>query len=383
MNEQSVSDFEESARQSLPAIIYDFVAQGSGDERSAQRNLQTFQQWHFLPRVLKDVSGIDQSVAVFDRKINSPVMIGPTGLVGLLRPRGEAMLARAARDANTVLGVSINTTMSMEDIAQANGEGRRWQQVFIYKQRDLTLQHLERAAKAGYESIILPVDCAVTGNKRRDERNGFTIPPRLSARMVFGSAGRMGWLFRALGAQRMTFANLEGWKGLGGASGVLKLGRIMGELIDSSLTWDDLKWLRSNWKGRLIVKGVLHPDDALQAIDCGVDGLVVSNHGGRQLNNAVSPLNVLPSIRAAVNSNVPVFLDSGIRNGEDVLIALCLGATAVFIGRPTLWGLAAHGQEGVARVLELLRRDIAYSMALLGAKSLGELGPELVERIAA
>jgi isopentenyl diphosphate isomerase/L-lactate dehydrogenase-like FMN-dependent dehydrogenase len=307
-------------------------------------------------------------------------MIGPTGLVGLLRPRGEAMLARAAHDAGIVLGVSINTTMSMEDIAQANGDGRRWQQVFIYKQRDLTLQHLERAAAAGYEAIILPVDCAVTGNKRRDERNGFTIPPRLSTRMVFGSAGRLGWMMRALRGPRMTFANLEGWEGLGGAKGVLKLGRIMGELIDPSLTWDALKWLRANWKGRLIVKGVLHPDDARQAIDCGADGLVVSNHGGRQLNNAASPLHVLPNIRAAVSANVPVFLDSGIRNGEDVLIALCLGASAVFIGRPTLWGLSARGQEGAARVLELLRRDIAYSMALLGVTSPGQLGPELVQR---
>jgi isopentenyl diphosphate isomerase/L-lactate dehydrogenase-like FMN-dependent dehydrogenase len=292
------------------------------------------------------------------------------------------MLARAARDAGTVLGVSINTTMSMEDIGRANTDGRRWQQVFIYKQRDLTLQHLERAAAAGYEAIIIPVDCAVTGNKRRDERNGFTIPPRLSARMVFGSAGRLSWLLRRLRAPHVTFANLEGWPGLGGAQGVIKLGGIMGELIDSSLTWESLQWLRANWKGKLIVKGVLHPDDARQAIDCGADGLVVSNHGGRQLNNAVSPLNVLPTIRAAVPSEVPVFLDSGVRNGEDVLIALCLGASAVFVGRPTLWGLSAYGQKGAARVLELLRRDIAYSMALLGARSLSQLGPDLVERSA-
>jgi isopentenyl diphosphate isomerase/L-lactate dehydrogenase-like FMN-dependent dehydrogenase len=380
MNEQSIEDFEATAKKTLPAILYDFVAQGSGDERSARRNVQSFQQWHFVPRVLRDVSGIDQSVTVFGDDISLPVMIGPTGLVGLLRPRGEAMLARAARDARTVLGVSINTTMSMEDIAEANTNGRRWQQVFIYKQRDLTLQHLERAAAAGYEAIILPVDCAVTGNKRRDERNGFSIPPRLSARMVFGSAGRIGWMLRALTAPRMTFANLEGWKGLGNAQGVLKLGRIMGELIDSSLTWENLKWLRANWKGKLIVKGVLHPDDAKLAVDCGADGLVVSNHGGRQLNNAVCPLNVLPKIRAAVKTDVPVFLDSGIRNGEDVLIALCLGASAVFIGRPTLWGLSAHGYEGAARVLELLRKDIAYSMALLGAKSISQLGPDLVER---
>lgn len=381
MHESSIDDFEAVARKSLPPVLYDFVAGGAGDERSVRANRRSFQQWRFVPRVLRDVGDIDQSVSIFGRSINLPVMVGPTGLVGLLRPSGEAMLARAARGAGTVLGVSINTTMSMEDIARANADGRRWQQVFIYKQRDLTLQHLERAAAAGYEAIILPVDCAVTGNKRRDERNGFTIPPRLSAKMVFGSAGRLGWLLRRLRQPHVTFANLEGWEGLGDARGVVKLGGIMKDLIDPSLTWDSLKWLRANWKGRLIVKGVLHPDDARHAADCGADGLIVSNHGGRQLNNALPSLDALPGIRAAVAEHIPVFLDSGIRNGEDVLIALCLGASAVLIGRPTLWGLSARGQEGAERVLELLHRDIAYSMALLGVTSPAQLGPDCLERI--
>jgi isopentenyl diphosphate isomerase/L-lactate dehydrogenase-like FMN-dependent dehydrogenase len=380
MNEVSVEDFEATARKKLPSVLYDFVAGGAGDERSVRNNIQSYQQWRFIPRALRDVSQIDQSVSIFGRNIGFPIMIGPTGLVGLLRPGGEAMLARAAHDAGTVLGVSINTTMSMEDIGKANTDGRRWQQVFIFKPRDLTLKHLERAAAANYEAVILPIDCAVTGNKRRDERNGFTIPPRITMRGVLGSAGRLGWLLRAMQAPQPTFANLEGWSGAGNARGVMKLGHLMGELMDSSLTWDDLSWLRANWKGKLIVKGVLHPDDARQAIDRGADGIIVSNHGGRQLNNALAALDALPDIRAAVKSDIPVFLDSGIRNAEDALIGLCLGATAVLVGRPTLWGVAAHGQEGAARVLELLRRDVAYSMALLGVTSPSQLGPEFLTR---
>ncbi len=379
MNEQSIKDFEITAKKVLPSVLYDFVAQGSGDERSTRRNAESFQHWHFKPRVLRDVSNIKQSVSIFGRDINMPVMLAPTGLIGLLRPRGEALLAKAAHDAGTVLGVSINTTMSMEDIAAANMDARRWQQVFIYKDRDLTLQHLERAKNAGYEAIILPVDCAVTGNKRRDERNGFAIPPRLTTRMLFGSVGRFGWLLNRLRAPHLTFANLEGWQGLQQAQGMVKLGAIMGELMDSSLTWQDLQWLRANWQGKLIVKGVLHPDDASHAVDCGADAIVVSNHGGRQLNNAIVPLSILPAIRTATPSQVPVFLDSGIRNGEDVLIALCLGAQAVFVGRPILWGLAARGYSGASRVLEILRKEMAYSMALLGVTEISQLNPEYLE----
>jgi L-lactate dehydrogenase (cytochrome)/(S)-mandelate dehydrogenase len=302
------------------------------------------------------------------------VLIGPTGLAGLLWPRAEAASARAAVAAGTVYTMSHASTVTIEDLAR-EVSGNLWMQVFMYRDRGLTRAFTERAHASGYRALVLTIDNQVPGWRERDMRNGFTVPLQWRADNLFDMALHPGWLLRMARTPRFTFAN---YTQLAGASDIMSLAARMGSLLDPTLSWKDVEWLRKLWNRPLLLKGVLHPDEARRAVDLGVDGIIVSNHGGRQLDAAPASIEALPAVVQAVSGRVPVLMDGGIRRGADVVKAIALGAKACLIGRPQLWGLAAAGEAGVAWVLESLRAEIDRTMALCGCERLADIDRSLV-----
>jgi L-lactate dehydrogenase (cytochrome)/(S)-mandelate dehydrogenase len=303
------------------------------------------------------------------------VIVGPTGLSGLFWPDGECCTARAAAAAGTAFCLSHGSVCTLEELAQC-GAAPRWMQVFVYTDRGFTRELAERAAAAGYDALVLTIDNQLLGNRERDLRNGFTIPPRFGPRAAAEMALKAGWLWRMrrhLG--RITFGN---YVRPGETAAVKTLASRMAALLDPTMCWDDVDALRRIWQGPLIVKGVMHPTEAQEALAHGVDALVVSNHGGRQLDGAPGTIEVLPRIVEAVEGRVPVLLDGGVRRGRDVVKALALGARACLIGRPQLWGLAVAGEAGVAQVLEIYRREIDRVMGLCGIASPAGINRDLL-----
>jgi L-lactate dehydrogenase (cytochrome)/(S)-mandelate dehydrogenase len=306
-----------------------------------------------------------------------PVIIGPTGLAGLFWPGGEVCAARAAAAAGTAFCLSHASVCTLEDLA-ATGAGPRWMQVFIYRDRGFTRELAERAARAGFDALVLTVDNQMTGNRERDIRNGFTIPPRLGPAEIVAMAVKCGWAWRMrrhLG--RITFGN---YVRAGEAADLRSLASRMPSLLDPSMSWKDIEELRGIWKGPLLLKGILHPEEARRAVANGLDGIIVSNHGGRQLDGTPASIDALPGVVAAVEGKIPVLIDGGIRRGSDIAKAIAHGATACLVGRPTLWGLAVSGEEGVQRVLDIYRTELDRVMALMGAAELADLGPDLLFR---
>ncbi len=363
------------AERALPHSVFDFADGGAEDERTLRRNEAAFSQYDLLPRPLNGVGDRDLSVNLFGARLSLPVIIGPTGLSGLFWPGGEIAAARAATAAGTAFCLSHASTCTIEELA-ATGVAPRWMQVFIYRDRNFTKEFVERAAASGYNALVLTTDNQLLGNRERDIRNGFTIPPRLSPLEIAGMARKMPWLMRmAKALPKVTFAN---YVKPGESANIGALAGRMGSLLDPSMSWRDVDWLRGLWKGPLILKGILHPAEAQEAVARGVDGLIVSNHGGRQLDGAPATIDALPQIAAAVGGRIPVLLDGGIRRGSDVVKAMALGANACLIARPQLWGLAVAGEAGVAQVLDILRREIDRALGLMGASRLSELGPDLL-----
>jgi L-lactate dehydrogenase (cytochrome)/(S)-mandelate dehydrogenase len=365
-----IRSLREAARQRLPQAVFDFSDGGAEDEHTLRRNQSAFARWAFVPQPLQGAAVRDQSVSLFGQTLNSPVLVGPTGLAGLFWPRGEIAAARAAAAAGTVYCLSHGSVCSIEQVA-AQHDGVRWMQVFIYRDRAFTRELTDRARDAGYQALVLTIDNQLLGQRERDLANGFTIPPRFSTAQWLAMAPKWRWAWSMRDELRtLTFGN---YVRAGSNESLATLAGRMGSLLDPAMNWDDVSRLREQWRGPLLLKGVLHPAEARRALALGIDGLVVSNHGGRQLDGATSSLEALPDIVAAVQGRVPVLLDGGIRRGADVVKAIALGAHAVLVARPQLWGLAVAGQEGVARVLDIYRNEIDRVMGLLGARSLAEL----------
>jgi isopentenyl diphosphate isomerase/L-lactate dehydrogenase-like FMN-dependent dehydrogenase len=365
----SIADLRRMARRVLPRAIFDFADGGAADERTLRRNEQALNEITLLPRPLNGAAECDLSLELFGRRISMPVIIGPTGLAGLFWPGGELAAARAAASAGTAYCLSHGSVCALEAIPR--GDAPRWMQVFIYRDRGFTRELAERAAAAGYDALVLTVDNQLLGRRERDLRNGFTIPPRYRARDAFAMATKVPWLLRMRRElPRITFGN---YARPGEPAGIEELASRMARLLDPAMSWTDVDALRTLWKGPLILKGILHPLEAQEAAARGVDGIVVSNHGGRQLDGAAASIEALPAVLAVVDARIPVLLDGGIRRGVDVVKALCLGATACLIGRPQLWGLAVGGEAGVAHVLALLRQEIDLAMGLMGAARIGDL----------
>ena len=374
----SLAAMRELARRALPRPVFDFADGAAEDEYSLRRNEAAFAAHELLPRPLNGAAERDLSVELFGRRLALPVIIGPTGLSGLFWPGGEIAAARAASAAGTAFCLSHASTCTIEAFA-ATGLAPRWMQVFVYRDRGFTREFVERAAAGGYEALVLTTDNQLLGNRERDIRNGFSIPPSFAPLEVLGMAGKLPWLLRVRGElRRVTFAN---YARPGETVELASIAQRMGGLLDPGLSWRDVDWLRGLWKGPLVLKGILHPVEAAEAPLRGVDGIIVSNHGGRQLDGVPATLDALPAVAAAVDGRIPVLLDGGIRRGGDVAKALALGAAACLIARPHLFGLAVAGEDGVARVLDILRRELDRVLGLMGIGRLADLGPDCLRRV--
>jgi len=351
-------ELEDLARAKVPRPSFDYIAGGAEDEVSLRRNREAFAKWALRPRVLVDVSKRDTSTSVLGQRVSMPILVAPTAFHGLVHPEGEVATARGAAAAGTLMVVSAVATKDLEEVAKA-GAAPRWFQLYVWKDRDVTAQLVKRAVKAGYGAICLTVDTPVLGRREKDERNAFTLPPGLSIANV-RPAGLAGMPASERGS---AFA------------------KYVAELLDPAVTWRDIAWLRSLTSLPIVLKGILTAEDATLAVEHGVDGIIVSNHGGRQLDSTVGTLEALPDIVAAVQGRVEVFMDGGVRRGTDVLKALALGAKAVLIGRSILWGLALGGSDGVQRVLEHLRGELELAMALTGRTAIAQVDRSLIQRV--
>jgi L-lactate dehydrogenase (cytochrome) len=374
----TIDDLRRLARRRLPRAVFDFVEGGAGDEQTVVRNRVAFERLLFQPKVLVDVSKREQATVVFGNRIETPVLLSPTGMAGLCWPKGEVAAARAAHEAGTIYTLSTHSSCSIEEVA-AGAPGPLWFQLYVWQNRDLTRSFVERARAAGYRALLLTVDVPVISRRERDLRNGFTVPPRLTARNVLDTVRRVGWIRRVLFGPRLTLANLVGAPGAP-RTDIVTLAGVANRQVDPSIAWGDLVWFRSLWSGPLLLKGVLTAADARRAAEHGVDGLVVSNHGGRQLDGVPATIEALPEIVDAVGGRIDVLLDGGVRRGADVVRALALGARAVMVGRPYLYGLAAGGPAGVRHAIETLAREVDQVLALVGVPRVGDLDRTIVRR---
>jgi L-lactate dehydrogenase (cytochrome) len=371
----SIASMRDLARAALPKPVFDFADGGAEDEQTLRRNEAAFDDIALLPRPLSGSAERDLSVTLFGKRLSLPIIIGPTGLAGLFWPDGERCAARAAAAAGTAFCLSHGSVCTLEDLA-ATGASPRWMQVFIYKDRGFTRELTERAAQAGYDALVLTTDNQMLGNRERDIRNGFTIPPRFGLSGLAGMALKAPWLWRMRSElKRVTFGN---YARPGEKADLKALAGRMASLLDPSMSWKDVDDLRTLWRGPLILKGILHPDEARLAVKRGVDAIIVSNHGGRQLDGAAASIDALPGIVAAVEGRIPILIDGGIRRGSDVVKALAMGATACLVGRPQLWGLAVAGQAGVEQMLAIYRQEIDRVMGLCGVASIATINQDLL-----
>ena len=371
----SIAAVRELARGRLPRPVFDFTDGGAEDEATLRHNEAAFGEIALLPHPVSGAASRDLSLTLFGKRLALPVIIGPTGLAGLIYPDGEAATARAATAAGTAYCLSHGSVCTLEALA-ATGASPRWMQVFIYNDRGFTREFAERAAAAKYDALILTVDNQLIGNRERDIRNGFQIPPRFKPADMVAMTLKAPWLWTMRrDLKRITFGN---YVRPGETADLKTLAGRMGKMLDPSMTWKDVDELRRVWQGPLLLKGILHPAEARTAVERGVDGLIVSNHGGRQLDGAPAAIDALPGVVEAVAGRAPVLVDGGIRRGADVVKALALGAAGCLIGRPHLWGLAIAGEAGVAHVIDIYRREIDRVMGLCGTSRLADIGRDLI-----
>lgn len=364
----TVADWRELARRHLPRFVFDYVDGGAEDETALGRNRHAFDAVCLRPRALTDVSRRSQRIDLFGQSIASPLLVAPTGLNGLVHPDGDLALARAARAAEVPFVLSSASTSPVEDVARAGG--RLWLQLYVLATRSLAERLMQRARDNGFEALVLTVDVPVSGARERDARNGFAMPFRLTPRLALDAARHPAWAIARLLAPAPELVNLRA----DGAGDIAAQAALLRREMDTSLDWTTIDWIRAHWPRKLLIKGLLRGSDAETALARGVDGVIVSNHGGRQLDAAPAPLEVLPEIVAAVAGRATVLVDGGFRRGLDVLKARALGADAVLLGRAMLYGLAARGEEGAASVLRLLREEIDRNLALLGCPDIRQLG---------
>ncbi|WP_152189923.1 alpha-hydroxy acid oxidase [Georgenia satyanarayanai] len=369
----TIEDLRAIAKRRTPAAAFDYTDGAAEGELSLRRARQAFQDIELHPSILRDVSRVDTSTTVFGGPSAQPFGIAPTGFTRLMHTHGEHAGAAAAGAAGIPFTLSTLGTASIEDVTAANPHGRNWFQLYVMKQRDISFGLVERAARAGVDTLMFTVDTPVAGARLRDTRNGFSIPPQLSLRTVASAVPRPWWWYDFLTTPRLEFASLSSTGGT--------VGELLDSAMDPSVTDADLATIRGMWPGRLVVKGVQTVADARRLVDLGVDGIVLSNHGGRQLDRAPVPFHLLPDVVREVGAHTEVALDTGIMNGADVVASVALGARFTLVGRAYLYGLMAGGQEGVARAIEILSGQVARTMRLLQVASLEELGPQHVTQL--
>jgi L-lactate dehydrogenase (cytochrome) len=366
----TIADLRAAAWRRTPRAVFDYTDGAAEAESSLRRAEEAFQRMEFRPRVLRDVTKADTTATIFGRPSALPLAFAPTGFTRMMHHQGERAVVRVAEEAGIPYSLSTLGTTSIEDVAAAAPAARKWFQLYVWRDRGAGKELVERARAAGYEALILTVDVPVAGARLRDARNGLTIPPSLTLRTVLDGAMHPSWWFNLLSTDPLEFASLTSSEGT--------VAELIDRMFDPALTVRDLSWLRETWSGPLIVKGIQHVDDARLVVDAGADAVVVSNHGGRQLDRAATPLEMLPAVVEAVGDRTEVLLDGGVRSGADIAAAVALGAKACLVGRAYLYGLMAGGERGVRRAVEILAGELVRTMKLLGADSVGALEPALV-----
>jgi L-lactate dehydrogenase (cytochrome) len=361
----SIRDLRVLARRRAPRAVFDYTDGAAGDEISLRRSRASYARVEFLPQALRDVSSVDTSTTILGQRSAAPLVFAPTGFTRMMHTEGEPAVARVAAGVGIPYALSTMGTTSVEQLAAAVPEGRLWFQLYLWRDRQASRNLIERAREAAYEALVLTVDTPVAGRRLRDDRNGLTIPPTLSARTFVDGALHPAWWFDLLTTETLEFASLNRFEGT--------VAELVAKMFDPSATLDDLSWLRSAWPGPLVVKGILTIADALAVVDAGADAVVVSNHGGRQLDRAPTPLEVLPGIVDAVGDRAEVYVDGGILSGSDIVAALAFGARAALVGRAYLYGLMAGGERGVQRTVDILQAEVASTLALLGTSRVGDL----------
>ncbi len=367
----NIDELRTRARRKLPRAVFDFIDGAAEDEVTLRRNRAAFERYALIPRVGVDVSSIDLATTVLGKPLAAPLILAPTGLCGMATSRGEIPAARAAVEAGVVFTASCMSAVTLEEIP-AEAPGDHWFQLYVWRDREITRGLVERAQAEGYKALLVTLDTPVLGQRERDLRNGATIPPRITLRSALDTVRRPRWLWSIARGPRVQFANVVAARPATALS-PFALSPLVNSLFDPTVTWRDLEWLRALWKGPLAVKGVMCATDARLAIEHGADAVIVSNHGGRQLDSAPASLDALPEVVEAVGARAEVIFDGGVRRGTDLAKALALGARACMIGRPYLYGLAVAGQAGVASVIQMLTSELRRTLALMGCTRVSDL----------
>ena len=370
----TVYDLRDIAKRRTPQAPFDYTDGGADTESSLTRARAAYEKLEFQPRILRDVKDVDLSVQMLGKKMSMPVGIAPTGFTRMMQTEGEYAGACAASDAGIPYTLSTMGTRSIEDVAKAAPGGRNWFQLYMWKDRDRSMALVDRAKAAGFDTLVLTVDVPVAGARLRDVRNGMTIPPSLTSKTILNAIPRPAWWMNFLTTDPLKFASLDSWNGT--------VAELLDSMFDPTVTYEDLKWIRGQWQGNLVVKGIQNVDDAMMSVAAGADAIILSNHGGRQLDRAPVPLHLLPEVVKAIGDKAEVQVDTGIMHGADVVAALASGAKFTWIGRAYLYGLMAGGKPGVDRTLEIFRTQIIRTMKLLGARTIAELNPDHVRFIA-
>jgi L-lactate dehydrogenase (cytochrome) len=363
----SIDDLRTIAARRTPRAAFDYADGAAEGEISLARARQAFEDVEFHPAVLRDVSTVDTGVEVLGRRAALPFGIAPTGFTRMMQTEGERAGAAAAAAAGIPFCLSTMGTASIEDVHDVAAAGRNWFQLYMWKDRERSMALVERAARAGFDVLVVTVDVPVAGARLRDRRNGMTIPPTLTPRTVLNALPRPQWWFDLLTTEPLAFASLDRWSGT--------VAELLDTMFDPTVTHDDLVWIKSQWPGRLVVKGIQTVPDAVAVAELGADGILLSNHGGRQLDRAPIPFHLLPDVAAELAGDVEIHLDTGIMHGADIVAAIALGADFTLIGRAYLYGLMAGGREGVDRAIAILADQVERTMRLLGVTRLDELEP--------
>ncbi|MBI2713185.1 MAG: alpha-hydroxy-acid oxidizing protein [Rhizobiales bacterium] len=370
-----IDDLRQLARRRVPRAFFDYADSGSYQEETLRANRTDLEAIKLRQRILVDVSQRSLATTVIGQKLSSPMILAPVGLAGMQHGDGEILSAMAANAAGIPFTLSTMSICSIEDVAEATSKPF-WFQLYVIRDRDFSKDILARAIAAKCSALVLTVDLQVLGQRHRDIKNGMTVPPEIRIANIIDVATKPAWAWSILNGRRKTFGNLAGH--VKGMDNVNELAKWVGEQFDPALSWKDVEWIKKIWPGKLILKGILDADDARTAVKLGADAIVVSNHGGRQLDGAPSSISALPAIADAVGSDTEVLFDGGIRTGADIMRALALGARACMIGRAYIYGLGAAGQAGVAKAIDILEKELSVTMALTGTNRIADIGPHVL-----
>jgi L-lactate dehydrogenase (cytochrome) len=369
----TIEDLRRIAKRRTPKAAFDYTDGAADDELSIQRARQAFRDIEFHPTILRDVTNVTAGWNVLGQPVVLPFGIAPTGFTRLMHTEGEIAGAAAAARAGIPFSLSTLGTCAIEDLVTAVPQGRKWFQLYMWRDRERSMALVRRAADAGFDTLLATVDVPVSGARLRDNRNGMTIPPTLTLRTVLDALPHPKWWFDLLTTEPLAFASLDRWSGT--------VGEYLSTMFDPSLTFDDLEWIKAQWPGTLVVKGIQTLEDARAVVERGVDGIVLSNHGGRQLDRAPVPFHLLPTVARELGKHTEILVDTGIMSGADIVAAIALGARCTLVGRAYLYGLMAGGEAGVSRAIEILAEGVIRTMRLLGVTCLEELSPKHVTQL--